>query len=571
MIGLAKLRLKAYGAVAPALTGAYLEFASATSWPFNHALNSTNVLVQCYDYGRSLFVPDEITITDANNASASLITAEAGSMTVIKGGATTSFSAQTTVNFNHGLNDPKIIVQVYDSNNKEIVPDSIQLVDNNNITVIFNTAQSGTVKVVKGNYTQTFTSSTTWLVDHGLKTLKVLAVCYDSSGYMIKPATQVISSGRRVTVTFGTATAGKAVAAIIDSNSSLNMLTTADMQVHGSILFNDEIWVWGYNQFGNTGTNDANNYSSPTTMVGGHKFKYVSGGEYTSHMLKADGSAWGCGRNNSGQIGDYTMTNRSSPVSILGGHSFIKIVAGQTIALALKANGSLWSWGANTNGQLGNNTVTHESSPISVVGGHSFIKMAAGQAMGAALKANGEVWTWGQNNEGQLGNDTITNQSSPNSIVGGHSFTQIVCAYQTCVALKADGSIWTWGHNTYGQLGDGTAVRKSSPISVIGGHSFVEISAGYFFTIARKTDGSIWAWGYNNYGQLGDNTIDYKSSPISVIGGHSFIQVKGFKYNGCGVKEDGSIWCWGLGGYGGNGDGTLESRSSPVSVVKAFY
>lgn len=60
-------------------------------------------------------------------------------------------------------------------------------------------------------FSQSFTSSTTWVVAHNLDTLNVLVATYDSSDEQIIPATIEVVSADLVNITFNTATAGRVV------------------------------------------------------------------------------------------------------------------------------------------------------------------------------------------------------------------------------------------------------------------------------------------------------------------------------------------------------------------------
>lgn len=63
-----------------------------------------------------------------------------------------TFTNQTSVSVEHNLSTPNAIVQVYDSSNFQIIPASIQLVDNDNLTVTFEGTTSGYVVVAKGGH-----------------------------------------------------------------------------------------------------------------------------------------------------------------------------------------------------------------------------------------------------------------------------------------------------------------------------------------------------------------------------------------------------------------------------------
>lgn len=62
------------------------------------------------------------------------------------------FTNQTSVTVDHNLNTESPIIQVYDSSNFQIIPDSIQLDDNNSATVTFSSATSGYIVVAQGGH-----------------------------------------------------------------------------------------------------------------------------------------------------------------------------------------------------------------------------------------------------------------------------------------------------------------------------------------------------------------------------------------------------------------------------------
>lgn len=63
-----------------------------------------------------------------------------------------SFSNQTTINVNHALNTSNPIIQVYDDNDEQVIPQTIRIVDANNVQIIFSTSTSGKVVVAKGGH-----------------------------------------------------------------------------------------------------------------------------------------------------------------------------------------------------------------------------------------------------------------------------------------------------------------------------------------------------------------------------------------------------------------------------------
>jgi alpha-tubulin suppressor-like RCC1 family protein len=365
------------------------------------------------------------------------------------------------------------------------------------------------------------------------------------------------------------------------SSSIIEERSTLSAGYLGSRIIQEDgtAWACGYQSafttHGFLGINTTSPAYSPTQVV----LSNIIGsafGYYHSLLLTNDGRAWGCGANNFGELGTGNLTNTSSPASVIGNHSFVEVGGIFKGSIARKEDGTVWTWGENSIGALGDNSVTNRSSPVSVKGDHSFIQITSalgGQAHG--LKADGTVWGWGDNGAsgfGAVGDNTINNRSSPVSVKGDHSFIMVDGGIGT-IALKEDGTAWCWGTGSSGQNGQSTvAVNRSSPVSVTGNHSFVKVYAEGSVRAGLKNDGSLWTWGANANGELGLNSAGNRSSPSLVVGNHSFIDVAIGKTTVLARKrEDDSVWAWGSdSGALGQGSDT-GSKSSPVLVLGGRY
>ena len=135
-----------------------------------------------------------------------------------------------------------------------------------------------------------------------------------------------------------------------------------------SIKTDGTLWAWGSNDYGESGTNDTVDYSSPT-QIPGTTWKTVSGGRYYfSGGTKTDGTLWMWGRGDDDmKLGLGDTTNRSSPTQIPG-TTWDTVVCGRITAFATKTDGTLWSWGNGFDGKLGQNNTTTVNSPVQVPG-----------------------------------------------------------------------------------------------------------------------------------------------------------------------------------------------------------
>lgn len=371
------------------------------------------------------------------------------------------------------------------------------------------------------------------------------------------------------------------------ANEGLLVFVTADERLYwstGTDWYNliDEnkglAWAWGSNNVGQVGDNTTTSRLSPVSVVGGFTdWCQVSASASCCHTLavRSNGTVWSWGWNQYGQLGSNNTTSARSPVSVVGGFTdWCQASAGGKHSLAVRCNCTLWSWGSSSYGQLGNNSYSAQSSPVSVVGGFTdWCQASAGGNHSLAIRTNCTLWSWGYNFLGQLGDNTGVDRSSPVSVVGGFAdWCQASAGTNHSVAVRTNGTLWVWGFNAEGGLGDGTTINRSSPVSIVGGFTdWCQASAGFSHTLALRTNGTLWSWGSNASGKLGDGTTSFRCSPVSVVGGFTdWCQVSAGGNHSLASRSNGTAWAWGFNNAGQLGDSTSTSRSSPVSVVGGF-
>ena len=101
------------------------------------------------------------------------------------------------------------------------------------------------------------------------------------------------------------------------------------------------LWVWGYNNFGQLGINDTTNRSTPvTTFAGGTNWKSVACGVLHSAAIKTDGTLWTWGYNNYGQLGTNDTDPKSTPVTTFAGGTNWKQVSGGSLHTSAITSGT---------------------------------------------------------------------------------------------------------------------------------------------------------------------------------------------------------------------------------------
>ena len=339
------------------------------------------------------------------------------------------------------------------------------------------------------------------------------------------------------------------------------------------------LFSWGHDSYGELGIGSISPVSSPIQVGALTNWKQVSSC-YSGSTLAAInnlGQLWMCGYNKYGQLGNGSTVYYSSPIQVGALTNWKQVSAGFSHAAAIKTDGTLWTWGNNfaysvskTSGQLGNNSqAMYYSSPIQVGALTNWKQVSAGSWYTLAIKTDGTLWGWGWGIFGIFGNNSQgMYYSSPIQVGSLTNWKQVSSGGENIAAIKTDGTLWTCGYNIYGQLGNGTSgIGYSSPIQVGALTNWKQVACGFGHLTAIKTDGTLWTWGLNSTGQLGNGTVNISySSPIQVGALTNWKQVTGGYYHTAAIKTDGTLWAWGYNNYGTLGNLTSINYSSPIQV-----
>ena len=356
-----------------------------------------------------------------------------------------------------------------------------------------------------------------------------------------------------------------------------------DQDVAGNVSYSsgvNELYAWGFNNYGQLGQSNTTKYSSPV-QIPGTNWATVGSAREAVGATKSNGELWVWGRNHQGQLGLGNQSSVESPNQVPG-TTWNGGGVGDDMGMFSRTDGTLWTHGVNTVGQLGLNNTTNYYSPKQIPGNtwSRAPSVFAGSSCGA-FKTDGTLWMWGANGYGQLGQNNTTQYSSPRQ-VGSDTTWSTDGVNKLCgglgtytLAIKNDNTLWAWGDNEYGILGQGktrspgTGHRHSSPVQIPGTtweKVFCANSGETAFAI--KTDGTLWAWGINGWGRLGQNSVTSYSSPVQIPGTWDQVGVN----NGgdpIATKLDGTMWSWGRANSDGGSFLNLPSnshRSSPVQI-----
>ena len=332
------------------------------------------------------------------------------------------------------------------------------------------------------------------------------------------------------------------------------------------------LYSWGQNTGGQLGLGNTTNYSSPKQVgvLATWKSNSLTGSGSVA-AIKTDGTLWAWGNNSYGELGTGNTTNYSSPKQVGALTNWSQTASGYGHVLAVKTDGTLWSWGWGNFGGLGLGNTTSYSSPKQIGALTSWLKVSAGYQSSLALKTNGTLWSWGNNGQGQLGLGNANNYYSPAQIGALTTWSAIAMGFAHALARKTDGTLWSWGDNIGGALGLGNKTYYSSPKQVGVLTTWNTPSAGLGDSFCTTTSNALWSWGRNDTGQLGLGTSSgtYANlSPLQVGALTTWTSVSTGMYTTStfALKTDGTIWSWGNGGNGALGLGNTTNYSSPKQV-----
>ncbi len=335
------------------------------------------------------------------------------------------------------------------------------------------------------------------------------------------------------------------------------IVTTAQYPVgnvtFGALTESGDVYLWGYNAYGQCGSNYGTNQSTPVKHAGLSNIDSLvggAGGQYGMWgAIDTSGNAYTWGYNGYGQLGhgNTTSTATATQVSPQSGVKVAKIIiaggGSYGNSFFLMANGRLYGCGFNTYGNIGDGSTTQRNSPVLV----SNLGLQANQyvvdmfapggayldAIRMAVTDNGDVWGWGQNARGAVGVGNATQINSPvivpelkfiSHFTSSGTTTSTSYYYNTYMAvchrnfvdreLRINGTLKSAGYGspTMGRYNIPTNnqtylpvfldARASGRIRYAWGGGYHSSSTQEMSRYCIDMDGRLWAWGYNSNGSV---------------------------------------------------------------------
>ncbi|MEM9531367.1 MAG: RCC1 repeat-containing protein [Pseudomonadota bacterium] len=328
---------------------------------------------------------------------------------------------------------------------------------------------------------------------------------------------------------------------------------------------------WGDNTFGAIGDGTTEERLIPTDVINlANVVDIATGSGHTCALRGTDSQALCWGFNGFGQLGSGNTDNQSTPGNVVLAPPFVQLSAGQDNVCGVTITGTVSCWGVyDRRCAFGGCAFDAFLIPSRVDGLTGIAQVSAGEYFQCAVSDAGAVQCWGDNYDEQLG-DLGTQEPPPFDLIAIEGLQSGVASVSAgtdhaCAALT-DGTARCWARNPGGELGDGSQADRYPPVAVSGVAETAAIEAGGTFSCAREGVGNtLLCWGQNDFGQLGDNNPLFRRMPTQVLGLTGPVSdLTTGSLHSCALLNNGQVRCWGSNRSGQLGDGTEVPRRAPV-------
>jgi len=233
---------------------------------------------------------------------------------------------------------------------------------------------------------------------------------------------------------------------------------------------NNTLYSWGNNQNGELGIGVAGSFtgerSSPVQITGSWNKVAANTGIRATFAINTSGQLFAWGLNTFGNLGTNDTIQYSSPIQIGSATNWTHVDTTNFHSIGLRG-GSIFTWGWNAWGELGINEQAgfdfgvYRSSPVQVGSATNWTHVSAGGANSFAINSSGQLFAWGYNGGGELGLGDLSPRSSPVQI-GSDTDWKLVFGFNSFTfGIKTNGDFYAWG-----SIGLGGVTTATSPIQI---------------------------------------------------------------------------------------------------------
>jgi hypothetical protein len=204
------------------------------------------------------------------------------------------------------------------------------------------------------------------------------------------------------------------------------------------------------------------------------KAKVISCGNKYGMIIDFNDNLWAFGNNDYGQLGFGDNINRVNPKRILSFNKIKHVACGYNHTIVIDNDDNVWSFGDNGNGQLGINVVSNgTSTPEQIFLVPKVLPLKAkfascGNNFTIVIDLNNKLRVFGNNNFLSLGLADYKSYYTPTK-VSDTNFKYVSCGYNHSALIDFDDNLWIFGIDYYGPNGYiiGQPLRKYSKVKSV--------------------------------------------------------------------------------------------------------
>lgn len=187
----------------------------------------------------------------------------------------------------------------------------------------------------------------------------------------------------------------------------------------------------------------------------------ISSGYTHTVALTKNGNVFTWGDNSYGQTGTTTTTNPTAPTQLKVSTPYKKVVITNGTVFAIDYLNHLLVWGQNKNNIAGLDKITQILEPTRILPDITVKDVTVGADYVVVVTSNNEVYSWGENSQGQLGLGDTKSRTTP-TLINGLSLEKVYTTIgsSTVLGIAPDGKLYSWGDNANGKAGVGVDWRQ---------------------------------------------------------------------------------------------------------------
>ena len=262
------------------------------------------------------------------------------------------------------------------------------------------------------------------------------------------------------------------------------------------------VWSCGTGDYGILGHGNEDDVATPTKIAwGGERtptpvIVAVSAGTGHSGAVDAEGNLYMWGYNGFGQLGIGDTETRLAPirVPVVSPSGEREVVVGLSLGMrasaVITASGALYTCGDGEYGRLGHGDFEPrmEFTWVEGLGGRVVNSVSMSESAVGAVTAQGELYTWGYGKMGNLGHGHMTNPNPtiPRVRESGYDYSRdwlfpkrvdallemdvhvasVSLGPEHSGCISASGDLYTWGEAAHGETGHGNTDDSFVPEKV---------------------------------------------------------------------------------------------------------